>query len=146
MHVICTFRFLCHHASEHNAHHVVQKQTLQHCAQTFRQSLQYLRIAPSLPPSLLRRPCSKVKVISQQSFTRLSCWGDASLDQIVVTEATGCCWSKPQGQPALLTRCEGVCSTLSRPWQPKQSKSSSFMIMNWTAGTDLRCLAEPHHQ
>ncbi len=55
------------------------------------------------------------------------------------------CRSKPQRQPALFTRCKGVCSTLSRPWQPKQSKSSSFMIMNRTSGTDLRCLAEPQH-
>ena len=90
-------------------------------------------------------PLSKVRVISQYSFTQLPCCGDGSLNQIVVTVATGCCQSKPQRQPALLTHCEGVCSTLSRPWQPKQSKSSSFMIMNRTSGTDLRCLAEPHH-
>ncbi|DBB09131.1 TPA: hypothetical protein ACH3X3_007738 [Trebouxia sp. C0006] len=53
MHAVCTFRFLCQHACEQNADHVVQRQASQHCAQTFRHSLQ-LRTAPSLLPSLLR--------------------------------------------------------------------------------------------
>ncbi len=145
MHAICTFRFLCQHACEQNADHVVQRQDPQHCARTFRHSLQQLRTAPSSLRSLLRKGLVESEshlskfVHTTAVLRRRNSQSDCRHGNNRV------CRSKPQRQPALFTRCKGVCSTLSRPWQPKQSKSSSFMIMNRTSGTDLRCLAEPQH-